>query len=224
MIRNFLNEALIQIEKINKIQFELHEPLLNSEDSPLGTVNKYFSTKELKRIISNFLTIKKEFIKLDLFKDEFEKCKYFKISELDTFITVIDSQDFDHVFDHVYMSSKHSLRLWDIDYRNVISTLITEMEELVEKIKLSSDNWYIKHKYMINDNVFINKQNFTIYKIIGIDYNTSTILLEKCGYQKFGNSLSVENIQINCNEIRDSIEDEVFIATEVGKIHPELFL
>jgi len=225
MIRNFLLNSLREIEIINKIQYDLHDVLLSEAKKPEDTVALFFATKEFSRIVTHFLEIKKMFIKLDLFKDEIDRCNYFKASELDALaLTIEDSSNLEQLITKDFLKSKHTLRLWGLDYHNLVALLIREMEELTERINKAPDNWYMKHEYMINDETFINKDNFFIYKVTNIDFINSFVTLIKCGRLQTTESLGIEAISINCTKIRESVEDEVFVGKELGKIHPDLFL
>jgi len=206
MIHNFLIESLNDIEGINKIQHKLQDTLLRPAKIPKGTAALYFSASELSRIVTKFLDIKKKFIELDLFKDEFDRCNYFKVSELDT-LTLIE----------------HNLMLWDLNYESLFATLKYEINDLTERIKRAPLNWYNKHAYLINNETYIDKKYFSIYRIVDKNWDTLTITLECCKYSTHSKSLSIDIVKIKCDSIRD-IYQEQFLSEEIGKIYPEWFL
>jgi hypothetical protein len=227
MIKSFIKESIREIEGIERIANKLKVPLINPDLNPKGTMALYFGTREFSRVVDKFLEIKKTFISLDLFRDEFDRCEYFKVTSLNTLSHIVqDDKNFDGVFDREFMDSKHSLILWRLNYKDLFFTLRTEIADIRERFDQAHENWYNKHKYMITDEVFVNKDNFAIYRIKNINYDNNLITIEKCDRNSYtqSKSLMIHEFTIQADKIRESIEDEAFIYKEMGTIHPDLFL
>jgi len=228
-----LNEAFEEHLRKCKIYKNLipkfRTELLIKKTNPKTTMQVYFQTLQLNDYVKGFIEVREEFIKLYTFGDLFQSQNFLPVNSLWLFVDNIktNQNNFVHLIDSSFMNSKNqSLRLWDIDYEEVLNDWEKYIDIMIEKLENINDEWstHYLNLFTNDSSVLVNGNGMELFKILSTPEENSMNLFDITMISFKVSGREIRNIKLNPDDIRTSLDFELFLSEELGTIYPECFL
>ena len=237
------NSSIVQVKRvlniyiyIEKLKLELYIDNIN----PKTTMSIYFNTLQINYYITSFLDKVNSIKKINIFLTPFDNHDIFNNSDLWLVLENINNKkdNIQQLVDLSFMNSKSStLRLFDYkkeEYKEIIDSFVKRIKNVLNYLDNINDIWYIKNKYLetLNDNseglvgdLFIDKDNFAIYKVVEIDHDKSGVRIKikiKTYLVDFNEKLENKEMFYFAGSVRTSTEK--FLNRVIGEKYPEYFI
>ena len=211
----------------------LRTALCIDNTNPNTTMGIYFASLQMQYFVTQFIGLRNDFKKLNIFEDPFEAKAFLPVNTLWIFCeNVINNKDnIQQLVDLNFMNSKaRTLRLFGLsnsDYKDLIDLWEKNIKDLIERLENIHETWYIKNKHYSDnsDFYFVDKEEMALYKLIEMpDSNQfGNFRLKKCTVQKDTTNY-IEDISISPDRIRPDIRHEMFLDDVLGELFPEYFI
>jgi len=204
--------------------------LLIDNKTPKDTMLIYFQSIQLSDYISNFIEVRNEFNKLYNFGDIFEENNFIPVNDLWLYVDNIkNNNNFTHLIDKSFVDAKNrTLRLWGIDYHEVLELFEEHLKKLLLKLENIEDEWFNHYIHLEKDNsetnlCFINKETMELWKLKSLPSKEHDFF-EFVRVQFELNRKVITEVSICPENIRPSLDYEVFLENRVSEYLPEYFL
>jgi len=227
-----LNEYLRLCNLYKEECKKFHNNLCIDNINPNTTMAIYFGSLQLEYYIKRFLDIRNSFKSFDIFLDPFESKEFLPVNDLWLFCSVVkgNKDSIQQLVDLDFMNSKkRTLRLFDMKSENYKELLILwekNIDDIIYRLENIKETWYEKniHYELKKEIYYVDKEEMALYKLIEIPKD------EQHNFIFLKNTISdegvsrVDHININPDNIRSSLNHELFLEMKLSQIYPEYFL